>query len=235
MYPYFYYLFMPPLPTICQEPPTLYHLLEYMIKDNENYVYTRDLAKETRTKVFDFDYPLSNKVNKEEFECLILNHFLMRRIGYETYSAWYIAFRNKIKEIMPVYNKLFDSLENWDIFNDGEEITRETNTTGSDSSNTTSNVDVNTTSDVRTSDTPQNELEDVRAGKYVSDYSYDQGTSQTTGTSSAESNNNQNVTETVKRSPIDKISLFKEYKNNVESIYTMIYKDLDSLFFQVIN
>ena len=136
---------------------------------------------------------------------------------------------------MPVYNKLFDSLENWDIFNDGEEITRETTTIGTDSSNTTSNVDVNTTSDVRTSDTPQNELEDVRAGKYVSDYSYDQGTSQTTGTSSAESNNNQNVTETVKRSPIDKITLFKEYKNNVESIYNMIYKDLECLFFQIID
>ena len=136
---------------------------------------------------------------------------------------------------MPIYNKLFDALDNWDLFNDGEEITRQTSTTGTDSSNTTSNVDVNTTSDVRTSDTPQNELEDVRAGKYVSDYSYDQGTSQTTGTSSASSNNSQNVIESVKRTSLDKVTLYKEYLNNVKSIYEDIYKDLECLFYQLVD
>lgn len=234
MFPYFYNLFIPPLPNICQKPPTLYSLLKQMVED-EDYVYSRDLAKETRSKVFDFDYNLSSKVNKEEFETLILNHFLMRRIGYETYSSWYIAFRNKIKEIVPIYNKLFDSLENWDLFNDGEEITRQTSTVGTDSVNSESNVDVSTTTDVRSSNTPQNEIEDIKNGNYVSDYSYDQGTSNTNGSSSSTTNNNQNVEETIKRTPIDKISLFKEYKNNVESIYSMIYKDLDDLFFQVID
>ena len=235
MYPYFYYFLFPPLPTICQEPPVLYHLLKEMVKDNEDYVYTKDLAKETRTKVFDFDYPLSNKVNKEEFECMILNHFLMRRIGFETYTAWYNYFRNKIREIMPIYNKLFDTLDNWDLFNDGEEITRQTSTTGSDSSNSSSSVGVNTTSDVRSSDTPQNEIEDVRDGKYVSDYTYDQGTSQTTGTSTASSNNSQNVIESVKRTPLDKVTLYKEYLNNVKSIYEEIYKDLECLFYQLVD
>lgn len=234
MFPYLFNCFLSPLPNICQKPPTLYSLLKQMLED-EDYIYTRDLAKETRSKVFDFNYNLSSKVDKEEFETLILNHFLMRRIGYETYSSWYIAFRNKIKEIVPIYNKLFDSLENWDLFNDGEKITRQTSTIGKDTTNSESNVGVTTTTDVRSSNTPQNEIEDIRNGKYISDYSYDQGTSATNGSSSSTTNNNQNVEETIKRTPLDKITLFKEYKNNVESIYNMIYKDLDDLFFQVID
>lgn len=224
------------LPSICQLPPTLYSILEIIVNENsEDKKMTKDLAKYGRSTIFDFEYNLSNKVNKEEFETMILNHFLLRRIGYETYTAWHIAFENKIKEIVPLYNKLFDSFDGWDIFNDGEEITRSTDTTNSDSTSTDSTVNVGTTSDVRSSDTPQTELSDVRDGSYVSDYTYDQGTSETTGTSSSTSNGTSNVEETVKRTPLDKMSIYKDYLENIKSIYSMIYKDLDCLFYQIID
>ena len=147
-------------------PPTVYALLNsYVNFSKEEPEKIKDLAKLGRSMFFDFEYPLSNKITKEQFETMILNHFLMRRLGYETYTSWHIAFENKIKEIMPMYNKLFDSFDGWDILNSGEEITRTTTTIGEDSSNskttTSSNVDVNTISDVRSSDTPQNQLSDV--------------------------------------------------------------------------
>lgn len=226
----------PQLPSICQLPPTLYSILEIIVNENsENKKMTKDLAKYGRSTIFDFEYNLSNKVNKEEFETMILNHFLLRRIGYETYTSWHIAFENKIKEIVPLYNKLFDSFDGWDIFNDGEEITRSTDTTNTDSTSTDSTVNVGTTSDVRSSDTPQSQLSDVRDGSYVSDYTYDQGTSETNGTSSSTSNGTSNVEETVKRTPLDKMSIYKDYLENVKSIYSMIYKDLDCLFYQIID
>ena len=225
----------PKIPTDCDLPPTLYAMLNSIV----NYGKTtqtkiRDLAKIGRPTIFDFNYPLSSKVNKEEFEEMILNHFLMRRLGYETYTSWHIAFETKIKEIMPMYNKIFDSFDGWDILNSGEEIKRYTSTNGSDNSNTSSSVNVNTTSDVRSSDTPQNQLSDVRDGTYVSDYSYDQGTSNTSGTSSASTNNNQVVEETITRTPLDKINIYKQYTEELKSIYTMIFKDLDCLFYQLV-
>ena len=48
----------------------------------------------------------------------------MRRIGQETLRAFQLTLSNKLNEIMPYYNKLFDMLEGWDIFSDGEEVTR---------------------------------------------------------------------------------------------------------------
>lgn len=241
----------PKIPTDCDLPPTLYAMLNSIVNyGKEDKTKIKNLAKEGRTTIFDFDYPLSDNVNKEEFEEMILNHFIMRRLGYETYTSWHIAFENKIKEIMPMYNKLFDSFDGWNILNDGEEITRTTTTVGQDNSNTSSNsntitssnVNVNTTSDVRSSDTPQNQLSDVRDGTYVSNYSYDQGTSNTSGGSSSNtndssntsSNNNQNVNETIKRTPLDKINIYKQYIEDLKSIYSMIYKDLDCLFYQLV-
>ena len=227
--------YWPQLPSICQLPPTLYSILEIIVNENnEDKKMTKDLARYGRTTIFNFEYNLSDKVNKEEFECMILNHFLLRRIGYETYTAWHIAFENKIKEIVPLYNKAFDSFDNWNLFNSGEEITRSTATTNVDESTTESSVDVNTTSDVRSSDTPQSQLSDVRDGSYVSDYTYDQGTSATTGNSNSSSNGSQNVEESIKRTPLDKMSIYKDIEN-MKSIYSMIYKDLDCLFYQIID
>ncbi len=55
---------------------------------------------------------------------MILNKFLTRRIGFDTVTAFKIQLNVKMNEIMPKFNKLFNSLENWDIFNDGEIIER---------------------------------------------------------------------------------------------------------------
>lgn len=236
----------PKIPTDCDLPPTLYAMLNSIVNYGKvDKTKIKDLAKEGRHKIFDFDYPLSNNIDKAEFEEMILNHFIMRRLGYETYTSWHIAFENKIKEIMPMYNKIFDSFSNWDIFNSGEDIIRTTNTKTNDKTNTSSNVNVNASSDIdkttdeRISDTPQNQISDVKNGKYVSNYSfisdhsYDQNESTTTGTSNSLTDNNQDVNESIKRTPLDKISIYKQYTEELKSIYSMIYKDLDCLFYQL--
>lgn len=144
-----------------QLPPTLYSLMNSIAnfgKDESERVNTYNLSKVARANIFDFDYTLTEHITKEEFETMILDHFIMRRIGFETLTMFKIQLKNKIKTIMPLYNKLFDSLDGWDLFNDGETVT------------TTMNNDSKTAF----SDTPQNHIENINNTSYITDYTHNE-------------------------------------------------------------
>ena len=242
----FPYMLTPWIPSWNTKPITLLSYMDSIVnygKPENEKKKNRELAKYSRETIFDFDYPLSNKVDREYFECQILNHYIMRRIGFETPTAFEIALENKLNEIMPDYNKLFDMLEGWDIFNDGESVVRTqtssntlSNTAQSSTQGTTQNT-TNSTSDRRYSKTPQGQLSDVRDGKYISDYSYDtnNGTNNTTNSAStsdsSSSNGSGSISETITRTPAEKMRLYNEYKTNLTHIMTLIYKDLDVLFY----
>lgn len=227
VYPFIY----PPAPDDYNIPPTIYSLLNSIVNfDKEEQTKIKDLAKEGRYKIFDFNYPLTNKVNKSDFECMILNHFMMRRIGYETLTAFKLALNVKLNSIMPIYNKMFNMLDGWELFDDNEKTER---TLIDEGSNTLNNTTTSTnTSDRRYSDTPQNNLGDVRNGTYVSEYNYDTDN----GNVSSESNGNdsRNVKETIFRNRADKIDTYKKFLENRNSIYDMIFSDLDSLFYGLV-
>ena len=243
---YFYPFLFPCMPTMINLPPTVYSLLESIVnygKDEKTKI--SDLAKEGRSTFFDFDYPLTNNITKEQFETIILNKFIMRRIGYDTLTAFKLQLNVKLNSIMPIYNKMFDALENWNIFNDGE-ITTETGTDERQTTNTTQNTLSNSSttqsssvSDRRKSELPQDELENLRDGSYVGEYNYDTDTSNgsdsSTSNGSATSNgtDNNEYTKEIRRSPSDKIAIMKEMQENINSIYEMIFKDLDCLFYQL--
>lgn len=300
-------MLMPMIPTWNEKPPTLYSILESIVNfDKEEQTKIKDLAKTGRSTIFNFTYPLSTNISKEDFECMILNHFIMRRIGFETVTAFRIQLNVKLNEIMPMYNKMFDMLEGWDIFNDGEKVTREvedsrnikttSESTSENSSNTSTENTTNTEednisssdttssntlqnnatttgqniSDNRNSDTPQNRLLEVRNGEYVDDYQYKQDnststdTSTTTGsstnavdttnntsiettaqtttgvdsetTTNSEDNteNKGNTKETIIRTPSDKLKIYQDFIENRQNIYTMIFKDLEDLFYQLV-
>ncbi len=256
-----YLMFYPFLPPNCNKPPTLYSVLNSIVNGNkeiDDYTKIKDLAKEGRQTIFNFEYPLTNKITKEKFETMILNHFLQRRIGFETVGAFRIQLDVKLNEIMPLYNKMFDALDNWNIFSDGEEMTRTgTDNRTQDSTNTSTNqasnslvnhstTETNDTSDRRNSELPQNQLQNVRDGSYVTNYNYDtnnnygEDNSTSEGNSQATNNEHQHGTynnvynETIKRSPADKIAIYKEMQENIKSIYGMIFKDLDCLFYQIV-
>lgn len=238
MFPYWtiFPFMMKPIPTIDEQPPTIYYLLRAIVDDDD--VKTSSLADRGRETIFDFEYPLTSKISKRDFETMILNKFMMRRIGTETLNAFKINLSVKLNEIMPLYNKLFDSLDGWNLFSDGEEMTR---TMEDQKSSTSQNrienqTNTNNTSDRRYSDTPQNRLLDVQNGTYMTDYNYDTNTSNDNSISSgnATSNDNTNIVENIKRTPADKITIYKEFIENKQNIYTMIFKDLDCLFYQLV-
>ena len=243
----------PFLPPNCDKPPTVYSILNSIVngtKEPNEYTKIKDLAKEGRSTIFDFDYPLTQNVSAETFETMILNHYMMRRIGFDTVTAFKLQLNVKLNEIMPIYNKMFDSLENWDIFNDGEKQirsgfdNRDSNSKSENINNleNNSNTNTTTTSDNRSSDTPQNQLEDVKNGNYVTQYSYDtninSGTDNSTSVGNSKTNSNtsekNNYEETITRTPADKISILKYMQTNIKNIYTMIFDELDVLFYGII-
>ena len=250
MYPMMFPMLIPnlfPLKNDYDEPPTIYSILNSIVNfDNPDPVKIKDLANAGRSRIFDFDYDLSNNITKEKFECMILNHYMMRRIGYETVTAFKLALNVRLNEIMPYYNKLFDAMANWKIFEDGETTHRDitTSNSGSDTSDGTasSNGSANdsTSSDRRYSNTPQNKISEVRSGEYVTEYNYDQNTGTSSNTNSSTSHttatnsNNGETHETVTHTPADKMKNYIEYANENKKIFSMIFKDLDQLFYQLI-
>ena len=235
----FHYMMMPLFRNINTEPPTLYSLMNSIVNyNNPNPVKISELSKNARTTIFNFDYPLSSKVTKEEFEVMILNKFMQRRIGFQTFTAWQLQLNVKLNEIMPLYNKLFDSLEGWDLFNDGEQVTRDVtdNRVIDGTSTQIGSGTTNQTSDRRYSELPQNQITDVQNGTYLTTYNYDTDTGSTTQNSSTttKSDDTGNLKETIKRSPSDKIKIYQEFIQNKNNIYTMIFKDLDTLFYQIV-
>ncbi len=246
--PLFYPFFSP----LNEKPPTLYAILNSIANfGKEDKTKIKDLSSATREKIFNFTYPLTTKVDKEEFEKMILNHYMMRRIGFETVTAFQLQLNVKLNSIMPMYNKLFDMLDGWDLLNDGEKVTRtltDEKTSDTTNNNTTSNTLENkstteniTGTDRRESDLPQSEIDNVQDGSYMTKYNLDKTTvngsdnsnSSGTSTTNGSTNTNENVktVEEISRTPADKISIYKQFQENLTSIYQMIFKELDDLFY----
>ena len=218
-----YPFIMPPAYSDYNLPPTLYRILNSIVNyDAEEQTKIKNLASEGREDIFDFEYPLSTHVEKEDFEVMILNHFLMRRIGYDTVNAFKIALNVKMNEIMPIYNKMFDMLDGWDIFNDGERVTESGNNS---LNNITTSQNI---SDRRYSDTPQQQLTNVQDGKYITDYNYD------TDTGSVSASTMGTDSRIITRTPSDKMKLYKEFIENKKAIMTMIFEDLEPLFYGLV-
>lgn len=243
-----YFLARPPfIPANCDKPPTLYSILESIVNYNKTEkTKIKDLAKEGRQTIFDFDYPLTDTISREEFECMILNHFLMRRIGFDTVRAFQIHLDNKLNSIMPIYNKMFDLLNEATFLGDTqirEGYDKEkgnSKTTTANNLTATSNSNSQNIADRRYSDTPQNELQNVRDGKYITDYNYDTAnatasntsTSNGTGNSQENKNNDKEYKETITN--INMIDTILKLNEKKVSIYNLIYNELEPLFYQLI-
>ena len=67
------------------------------------------IISEARTQIFDFTYPIFDVNYKPTLETKILKHFYTREIGLETYGLWKLKLDTRMNEIMPYYNKLYES------------------------------------------------------------------------------------------------------------------------------
>lgn len=59
--------------------------------------------------IFDFDFPIFDENYRVPLETKIIKHYYTREIGMETYGLWKLRLQTKLNEIMPYYNKLYES------------------------------------------------------------------------------------------------------------------------------
>ena len=224
-------------------PPTLLSILNsYCNYGKKIRVPILDLSRESRTMVFDFSYPLSSYINKEEFEIMFLDHFLDRRIGQETFTAFKLHLRSKLREIMPDYNQLFDALGNKISMLSGDGYTKTYTEREDELTEQTGETNTKTESegsaDRRFSDTPQGQLVNVREGAYLTDYTYSEDKSiiGTEADSVANTDRGKDRTYTeIHDGRISYLDSIAKYKEEKLSLYEMIYHDCDELFYQLME
>ena len=221
--------------TLNELPPTLYSLMNSKINfNNDNPVKNEELPDAFRSYLFDFNYPLDDEF-KADFETNFLRHYMFRRIGFETYTSFKIHLEDKLNQIMGKYNKMLIGFKDLDFLGNVETKTRTLTDarTQNSTSSATSSGSSNTTSDNKYSDTPENELTDIQQGRYLTDYTYNTNTASNNATSNGSSNitDNSNISETISTTKLDSISEYKKYLEVCNDIYSMIYKECNSLFY----
>lgn len=235
-----YYPLFPRIPHVFNVPPTLYTILESIVNyDREPDIPVKDLAKYGRHEIFNFDYDLTENVSRETFECNILNHFLMRRINSETVTLFNVRLQDKLNEILPKYNMLFDSIKNWDLFRDGQTILETFK--GKDDTLTGRTNETNIGTDYnekrRHSDLPQSRLQDVDNESYINIYENNNSntTNKTTSNGNEDRKNQNEYVKEIKYSQADLLRLYKEFSASVQNVYTLLYQDLEPLFFGIMD
>lgn len=68
-----------------------------------------DVLDKSRSKVFDFDFPIFDESYRNVLENKIIMHYYTREIASETVGLWKFWLRTKMNEIMPYYNQLYAS------------------------------------------------------------------------------------------------------------------------------
>ena len=68
-----------------------------------------EIIERARPKLFNFDYPIFDPAYKKDLESKIISHFYTREIGVETVGLFKHRLKNKMREIMPYYNQLYNS------------------------------------------------------------------------------------------------------------------------------
>ena len=191
---------------------------------------------------FDFglrNYPIFDENYRDTLNNNILNHYYESEIGLETPELFKFYLNQKLNEIMPYYNilyekqkKLLDNIEN--NVNLTETFERESDTT----TNTNSNSNSNGTSNNKNLflDTPQgNEYKGtIDDTNYATNVTFDRNnnTNQINDTSTSSGNANENYIKTIvgNNGARYNIDLLKDIQNNLLNIDLLIINDLGDLF-----
>lgn len=79
------------------------------LDESKGYNDVDTIIEQSRTKIFNFSYPIFDETYRSVLETKILKHFYTREIGEETVGLWKLRLNRKLNEIMPYYNKLYET------------------------------------------------------------------------------------------------------------------------------
>lgn len=79
------------------------------LSESKGYDSVDDIIANSRRKIFDFSYPIFDESYRPVLETKILLHYYTREICEETVGLWKLRLKSKMNEIMPYFNKLYES------------------------------------------------------------------------------------------------------------------------------
>ena len=152
-----------------------------------------EIVEKARRKIFQ-NYPIFNENHRAELEHKILKHYYMREIGFETVGLFKLFLNERMAEIMPYYNKLyesetleFDPFKNVDVWNTHEQFAEaggsDMSTLGGEDVSTLGGEDVNRAggSDTTTAKSERNLLNDTDYTENVKPFGAEKTTQSETG------------------------------------------------------
>ena len=79
------------------------------LDESKGQASVNDIIANSRDKIFDFPYPIYDEDYRAVLESKILKHYYTREICAETVGRWKLFLDARMNEIMPYYNKLYES------------------------------------------------------------------------------------------------------------------------------
>lgn len=79
------------------------------LEESEGYDSVKDIIANSRAKLFDFEYPIFDEAYRPVLETKIIKHYYTREICAETVGRWKLFLEERMNEIMPYYNDLYNS------------------------------------------------------------------------------------------------------------------------------
>ena len=234
--------------------------IEAGLEESKGWNDVDEIVENSRRKIFG-NYPIFDEQYRPILERKILKHYYMREIGFETVGLFKMKLNNKMNEIMPYYNKLYESelfeynpLEDTNIKTErdrnGTRVENEgrKNVRSEENSSTNNNKNVNDINKWElNNETPQGALTDVTSGRYLTDaintqtndVETSEGSASNIGNAETNDDRNKNVSdiedyiETIKgkRGTKSYPQLIEEYRKSILNIDMQIIDELKLLFF----
>ena len=193
---------------------------------------------------FDFglqDYPIFDEEYRLHLNDMILKHYYMSEIGFETANLFKQYLNNKMNEIMPYYNTLYQLQK--DLLNSGGAIDQNVNLTETYTHNVTTegNSQSNSTSNNENKNVSQNTPQGNLTEQNINNFNY--ADSINMGSNNSNINDNSNTTGKSIEDYIKKIQgnngnkyayeVLIAVKNNILSIDLEVINQLEDLFMGV--
>jgi hypothetical protein len=200
--------------------------------ESQGYNDVDKIIAKARPKIFDFSYPIFDEAYRSVLETKIIRHYYTREIGSETVGRWKLFLQSEMNEIMPYYNKLYESeLIKFNPMNDVDITTDHTRDNEGASENNT-NTNYNDDRWRYYHDTPQDGVEGIKSLRYLTEAERNTTESDTDTNSNAEFTSTEDYLEHIKgkRSGITYSKMLQEYRDTLLNIDMMIINDLNDLF-----
>lgn len=218
------------------------------LTESTGFNNVEDVLNKSWKKIFS-DFPIFDEQYRAELCKKILRHYYMREICCETVGRWKLFLNDKMKNIMPYYNQLYNSelLKIQPLVSVDRSVTHEG--TGNESKTTKRNgtniSQTNASGSTDTwsyySDTPQGGIEGIANNEYLTNATHNTGTDSTNSTLSGTTTDNEIGTGERSDRYLDRILGFEgnqsemllKFRETFLNIDTMVIDELKDLFFTI--